>query len=54
MPLCSQSKEHLLRDGVDPELDEYRGLATSGKDFLIANPKREIEQYGDHFFKNCI
>ena len=36
----------IIRDGVDPELDEYRGLATSGKDFLIRIQKREIENTG--------
>ncbi len=36
----------IIKDGVDPELDEYRGLATSGKDFLIRIQKREIQNTG--------
>jgi len=36
----------IIRDGVDPELDEYRGLATSGKDFLVRIQKREIQNTG--------
>jgi len=36
----------IIKDGVDSELDEYRGLATSGKDFLIRIQKREIENTG--------
>lgn len=36
----------VIRDGVDPELDEYRGLANKGKDFLVQIQQREIQQTG--------
>ena len=36
----------IINDGVDEELDEYRGLATSGKDFLVRIQKREVENTG--------
>ena len=36
----------VIKDGVDAELDEYRGLATSGKEFLLRIQKREIENTG--------
>lgn len=36
----------IIKDGVDDELDEYRGLATSGKDFLIRIQQREVENTG--------
>jgi DNA mismatch repair protein MutS len=39
-------KGGIIKDGVDNELDEYRGLATSGKDFLLRIQKREIENTG--------
>jgi DNA mismatch repair protein MutS len=32
---------HVIQDGVDPELDELRGLAFSGKDFLLKMQQRE-------------
>ncbi|GAA0877413.1 DNA mismatch repair protein MutS [Algoriphagus jejuensis] len=36
----------VIRDGVDPELDEYRGLANKGKDFLVQIQQREIQKTG--------
>ncbi|MFD2201644.1 DNA mismatch repair protein MutS [Shivajiella indica] len=36
----------IIKDGVDPDLDEYRGLANSGKDYLIALQQREIQHTG--------
>ncbi len=36
----------VINDGVDPELDEYRGLANKGKDFLVQIQQREIQQTG--------
>ncbi|MDN3203969.1 DNA mismatch repair protein MutS [Algoriphagus sediminis] len=36
----------VIQDGVDSELDEYRGLANSGKDHLVGIQQREIERTG--------
>ncbi len=36
----------VIKDGVDPELDEYRGLANTGKDFLVQIQQREIQNTG--------
>lgn len=36
----------IINDGVDPELDEYRGLANTGKDFLVQIQQREIQKTG--------
>ena len=36
----------VINHGVDPELDEYRGLANKGKDFLVQIQQREIQQTG--------
>ncbi len=36
----------VIRDGVDPELDEYRGLANKGKDFLVQIQQREVQNTG--------
>lgn len=36
----------IIKDGVDAELDEYRGLATKGKDFLVEIQQREIKKTG--------
>ncbi len=36
----------VIKEGVDPELDEYRGLANSGKDHLVAIQQRETERTG--------
>lgn len=36
----------VINDGVDPELDEYRGLANKGKDFLVQIQQREVLQTG--------
>ncbi len=39
-------KGQLIANGVDPQLDEYRKLSTSGKDHLLALQKRESECTG--------
>ncbi len=36
----------VIKDGVDNELDEYRNLATKGKDFLVQIQQREIQNTG--------
>jgi len=36
----------VIKDGVDASLDEYRGLANTGKDFLLQIQQREIQQTG--------
>ena len=35
---------NLIKEGIDPELDELRKIAFSGKDYLIQIQKREIER----------
>lgn len=36
----------VIQDGVDAELDEYRGLANTGKDFLVQIQQREVQNTG--------
>jgi len=36
----------IIKDGVDAELDEYRGLANKGKDFLVQIQQREVQETG--------
>jgi DNA mismatch repair protein MutS len=36
----------IIQDGVDAELDEYRGLANTGKDFLVQIQQREVQKTG--------
>jgi DNA mismatch repair protein MutS len=36
----------VIKDGVDPELDEYRGLANTGKEFLVQIQQREVQNTG--------
>jgi len=36
----------VIKDGVDEELDEYRGLANKGKDYLIQIQQREVQNTG--------
>jgi DNA mismatch repair protein MutS len=36
----------IINDGVDPDMDEYRGLANTGKDYLIALQQREMQVTG--------
>ena len=36
----------MIQDGVDAELDEYRGLANTGKDFLVQIQQREVQKTG--------
>lgn len=37
---------NIIKDGVDAELDEYRGLANTGKDYLVALQQRETQRTG--------
>ncbi|WP_258103052.1 DNA mismatch repair protein MutS [Marinoscillum sp. MHG1-6] len=37
---------NVIRDGVDDQLDEYRSIAFSGKDFLKGIQEREMERTG--------
>ncbi|AFL83426.1 DNA mismatch repair protein MutS [Belliella baltica DSM 15883] len=37
---------NIIKDGVDSELDEYRGLANTGKDYLVQLQHREIQRTG--------
>lgn len=41
----------IIKEGVNAELDELRGLAFSGKDFLLQIQKREIERTGINSLK---
>jgi DNA mismatch repair protein MutS len=36
----------IINSGVDPDLDEYRGLANTGKDFLVSMQQREVQRTG--------
>lgn len=36
----------IIKDGVDAQLDEYRGLANTGKDYLLALQQRELQRTG--------
>ena len=36
----------IIKSGVDAGLDEYRGLANTGKDFLISMQQREVQRTG--------
>jgi DNA mismatch repair protein MutS len=36
----------IIKNGVDPDLDEYRKLATSGKDYLVQIQQREVKRTG--------
>jgi len=39
-------KGHVIRKGINPELDELRGLMYSGKDYLLQIQQRESEKTG--------
>lgn len=43
-PLANQG--NIIRDGVDPELDELRKIAYSGKDYLLQIQQREVQRTG--------
>ena len=45
-PPALLSKGNYLADGVSDELDEYRKLAYSGKDYLVQIQQREIKRTG--------
>ncbi|EPR69861.1 DNA mismatch repair protein MutS [Cyclobacterium qasimii] len=36
----------IIKNGVDPDLDEYRKLANSGKDYLVQIQQREVKRTG--------
>lgn len=36
----------IIKSGVDADLDEYRGLANTGKDFLVSMQQREVQRTG--------
>ncbi len=41
----------IIKDGINPELDELRAMAFSGKDFLLQIQKREVERTGINSLK---
>ena len=45
-PPLMANKGGIIRKGVDAELDELRGIAYSGKDYLLQLQKREVEATG--------
>lgn len=45
-PPLQTAKGDFIRQGVDPELDELRKIAYSGKDYLLQLQQREIEKTG--------
>lgn len=45
-PPLMANKGGIIRKGVDAELDELRGIAYSGKDYLLQLQKREVETTG--------
>lgn len=45
-PAVSVQKGGIIAEGVSAELDEYRTLARSGKDFLLQIKEREVERTG--------
>lgn len=45
-PPIAVNRGKVIREGVDAELDEYRSLAFSGKDYLLKMQQREIENTG--------
>lgn len=42
----NSNQGELIKEGIDPELDELRKIAFSGKDYLIRIQKREVERTG--------
>ncbi|MFY0671999.1 MAG: DNA mismatch repair protein MutS [Bacteroidia bacterium] len=45
-PPAATNKGGLIKDGIDADLDEYRKLSTSGKDYLVQLQQSEIERTG--------
>lgn len=45
-PPLSSGQGNMIRSGVDPDLDEYRAIAFSGKDILRQIQEREVERTG--------
>jgi DNA mismatch repair protein MutS len=46
MPPAAANKGNLFKAGIHAELDELRGIATGGKDFLVNIQQRESERTG--------
>lgn len=42
----ASNQGHIIKDGIDAELDELRKIAFSGKDYLLQIQKREVERTG--------
>ncbi|HEY8936498.1 MAG TPA: DNA mismatch repair protein MutS [Cyclobacteriaceae bacterium] len=42
----ASNQGHIIKDGIDTELDELRQIAFSGKDYLMQIQKREVERTG--------
>jgi DNA mismatch repair protein MutS len=45
-PPATSSKGGIIREGINPELDDLRNIATGGKEFLITIQQRESEITG--------
>ena len=45
-PPIALNRGEVIRNGVNPDLDELRALSTSGKDFLLAIQEREAARTG--------
>ncbi len=45
-PPLNPSHGNVIREGIDPQLDEYRKIAYSGKDFLREINEREVTRTG--------
>jgi DNA mismatch repair protein MutS len=45
-PPINPSLGKMIRSGVNAELDDYRAISTSGKDYLIQMQEKEIEKTG--------
>ena len=47
----ASNQGHIIKDGIDTELDELRQIAFSGKDYLMQIQKREVERTGINSLK---
>jgi DNA mismatch repair protein MutS len=45
-PPIALNRGEVIRNGVNPDLDELRSLSTSGKDYLTGIQEREVERTG--------
>jgi DNA mismatch repair protein MutS len=50
-PPATASKGGIIREGINPELDDLRNIATGGKEFLITIQQRESETTGINSLK---